>query len=180
MPSVEVLTAYKPPFDDVGWNSDYGNDEVIGRLRPGITAAAAQAQLDTIDRQIMQQAPPGQFASDSASELASAVVPLKEAIVGRTSRALWLLFATVLSVLLIACMNLANVQLARAVARDRELAVRVALGASMRNLQQTTCAEIALFTACGGALGVLLAEFVVHCFACHGACSCAAFGRGYS
>jgi putative ABC transport system permease protein len=87
---------------------------------------------------------------------------MKEVIVGKTSGRLWLLMAAVLSVLLIACINLANAQLARLVSRDREAAVRSALGASASRILQSALAEVLLLSLTGGILGVALAYFAVH------------------
>jgi predicted permease len=87
---------------------------------------------------------------------------MKEVIVGKTSARLWLLLAAVLSVLLIACINLANAQLARLVSRDREAAVRSALGASASRILQSALAEVLLLAITGGTLGIALAFFAVH------------------
>jgi ABC-type antimicrobial peptide transport system permease subunit len=87
---------------------------------------------------------------------------MKEVIVGKTSARLWLLLAAVLSVLLIACINLANAQLARLVSREREAAVRSALGASASRILQSALAEVLLLSVTGGILGIALAFFAVH------------------
>ena len=162
-PECEILSPLALDYNHFGWNSDYGNYVALGRLKPGITAAQAQSQLDTIANDIIRQAP-DQWGGNPSGALATYVQPLKEAIVGKTTRSLWLLFAAVLSVLLIACVNLANAQLARSAARDREAALRSALGASAWSLIQTSLAEVCLLSIAGGVLGVSLANLAVHRF----------------
>jgi predicted permease len=165
VPETEIVSPLVIDYSTIGWNSDYGNDIAIGRLKPGVTVAHAQAQLDTIANDIVRQMPADEVQGDPKGALSSYVQPLKEVIVGKTSRSLWLLFAAVLSVLLIACINLANAQLARFVARDREAALRSALGASAWSLVQTSLAEVCILSLVGGALGIVFAEFAVHRFA---------------
>ncbi len=150
-------------FSNVGWNSDYGNFVVLGRLKPSISIAQAQSQLDTIAHAIVRQIPPNERGDDGNidTSLSAYVQPLKEALVGKTSRALWLLFAAVLSVLLIACISLANAQIARAIARERESAVRSALGASAWSLLQSSLAEVLLLAFTGGVFGIGLAYLAV-------------------
>ncbi len=161
-PDAEIIT---PLFLDLahnfGWNSDYGNYDVLGRLNPGYTVATAQAELDGVSNDIVRQFPPGELDGPPAGELSTYVQPLKEVVVGKTSSSLWLLFAAVVSVLFIACINLANAQLARFIARDREAALRSALGASAWELVRSSLAEVFLLCAAGGALGVLIANETV-------------------
>lgn len=164
-PAVDLLTPASIDPNDTGWNSDYGNFVAIGRLKPGSTPAAAQAQLDVVTENLLRQAPPEALDGNVQGAVTTVVQPLKEAIVGKTSRGLWLLFAAVLSVLLIACINLANAQLARVMARDREAAVRAALGASAWNLLQASLLESLLLSVTGGTLGVVLAKVAVDRFA---------------
>jgi predicted permease len=163
-PETEIVSPLVINFNDFGWNSDYGNYVALGRLKPGVSVAHAQAQLDGTSRDIVRQMPPGQAPTDPKDALATYIQPLKDVIVGKTSSSLWLLFAAVLAVLLIACVNLANAQLARFVARDREAALRSALGASAWSLVQSSLAEVFLLSAAGGALGVLFARVAVHRF----------------
>ncbi len=147
-----------------GWNSDYGNYVALGRLKPGITPATAQAELDVISDGIVRQAPAGAFTPGQPHPLSTVVVPLKSVIVGDSSKGLYLLLAAVLSVLLIACINLANAQLARVMARDREAALRTALGASAWALVQASVLESLLLSIAGGSLGVALAAFSIQRF----------------
>lgn len=163
-PPPDLLTPLVLDWNAFGLTGDYGNYVVLGHLKPGITPGAAQNQLDVLQEQIVKQIPPNQMDGPVKGALASYVQPLKEVIVGRAAPRLWLLLAAVISVLLIACVNLANAQLARYVARDREAALRSALGASSAQLLQSALAEVAILSLTGGVLGVCLAVVAVHRF----------------
>ena len=127
---------------------DY-NYMAIARLGSGVSLQQAQTELNTI-----------QEAFNHAKHLATnptvAVDPLLVEVTGNFGTALWLLLAAVGAVLLIGCVNLANLQLARAVARDRELAVRAALGAARNRLVSAALADSLVLATVGGALGILL------------------------
>jgi predicted permease len=166
LPDNEILTPLAiDPTKSFGWNSDYNNYVALGRLKPGISVTQATENLNIVADNIARQIPPDQLDGPARGALATYIQPMKEVIVGRTSTRLWLLMAAVLSVLLIACINLANAQLARVVSRDREAAVRSALGASTTHLLQSTLAEVAILSLIGGTFGVALAIFAVHRFA---------------
>ncbi len=165
LPAPDLLDPLVLDWNDFGWNSDYGNYVVLGHLKPGISVAAAENRLNVLQEQIARQIPPNQMDGPVKGALAAYVQPMKEVIVGRTAPRLWLLLAAVVSVLLIACVNLANAQLARFVARDREAALRSALGASSAQLLQSALAEVAILSMTGGVLGICLAVFAVHRFA---------------
>jgi predicted permease len=166
LPDNEIITPLAiDPTKSFGWNSDYGNYVAIGRLKPGISIAQATENLNVLADYIASQIPPNQLDGPVKGALSTYIQPMKEVLVGRTAGRLWLLMAAVLSVLLIACINLANAQLARFVSRDREAAVRSALGASTAHLLQSALAEVVILSLIGGALGVALAIFVVHRFA---------------
>ena len=139
------------------WNGNYGNWIVLGRLNPGITTRQAEAQLTAIEAQIVQELPANQGDHRPGALLAS-VQPMQEAVVGDSRTGLWLLMAAVIGLMLIACVNLANAQLGRALARRREAAVRIALGAAKGRLVWSALAENLLLAAIGGAAGILLAS----------------------
>jgi len=124
---------------------------VIARLKPDLTVAQAQAELSGIQARL-QQAYPGETVGSSV-----AVVPLVEQALGRNLHlGLWILWGVVVGVLLIACGNLANLLLARATARQKEIAVRLALGAGRWRVMRQLLVESVLLALFGGAFGVLL------------------------
>ena len=122
----------------------------IARLRPGVSERQAQADLGAIAAQVGEQYPSSSFG-------VVLVDSLKGSIVGESQRALLVLFGAVLFVLLIASVNLANLLLARGTTRERELAVRAALGASRGRIVRQLLTESMLLASIGGALGLLLA-----------------------
>ena len=137
-------------------NGDF-NFLAVGRLRVGVSAQQAQAELDTVQSGFNQS----RHLEVSPTVL---VLPLLDEVAGRVRAALWLLLAAVGAVLLIGCVNLANLQLARAVSRERELAVRAALGAGRRQLVWSALADSVVLAIIGGALGILLAFVGVRLF----------------
>jgi putative ABC transport system permease protein len=144
----------------VGWWGDH-NNEAVGRLRAGETLEQARAELDVLQRQVSD------IATSEAHEpvaLASAVTPLAEALVGNARRGLLLLLGAIGAVLLIACSNLANLSLTRAVGRLRDAGIRSALGASRSRLVARAAIEQLLLAAIGGALGVAVAWAALRVF----------------
>ncbi len=125
--------------------------QVVGRLAPGVTVERAQADLSTIAARLEAEHP--EFNSGWSVNL----IPLSEQIVGPVRRPLALLGGVVLLVLLIACGNVANLMLAQATARRREIAVHAALGAGTLALGRRLLVESLLIAVAGGTLGVLLA-----------------------
>jgi putative ABC transport system permease protein len=125
---------------------------VFGRLRPGVTFAQAQAEMDGIARQLRAE-----HAELEAADMRVRVVPLQEDVVKHARPALVTLFIAVGFVLLISCANVAHLLLARATAREREIAVRGALGASRSRVLRQLATESLVLAVGGGAVGMLLA-----------------------
>jgi predicted permease len=131
----------------------------IGRLRPGVTEAQARAELSVITRQLHDQHLDSPFVSISAN-----IRPLFEAIVGDVRTPLYVLLAATGCLLLIACLNVASLLVARGASRRRELAIRTALGGSRWHLLGGQLTESFLLSASGGIAGLLLANAAVHWF----------------
>ena len=126
----------------------------IGRLRPGATLAQAQAELSTIAARIASNRP-------AAQEHRSArVAPLQTDTVGTSANLLWMLLGAVGLLLVITCVNVAGLMLARGAAREQELAVRAALGASRWQLARQLVIESLVLALAGGTIGIVCAQAV--------------------
>src|SRR5262249_6147770 len=124
---------------------------VLGRLKPGVTQAQAQAEIKRLMQRIARDHPA------EAGKLSAFVQPLHEHITGEVRRPLLVLLVAVGFVLLIACATLAKLLLARAASRRKEIAVRLALGVGRSRLLRQMLTESALLAVGGGACGLLVA-----------------------
>ncbi len=131
---------------------------VIGRLRPDATLSQAQSDIATIARRLEQEFP------QTNGGLGSNLVSLHTQIVGDIRATLFILLGAVGFVLLIACTNVANLMLARASQRDREIAIRAAVGASKRRLVRQLLTESLLLSSLGGAAGLIVSIWIVDLF----------------
>ena len=122
----------------------------VARLRQGVTVEMARAEITTLIQDLSRRVP-------NQAGLASSAVLLQEYMVGRIATTLWILLASAGLVLLVACANVANLFLVRSETRQREVAIRRALGAGGRNIARYFFSESVLLAAVGGALGVALA-----------------------
>jgi len=153
----EVLLPLPLPTD-ASQNRDHEDYNIIGKLRPGVSVKQAQAEMDTLTARLRHDHPE---VYPPNGRLTFGIVPLMEQVVGDVRRTLYLLLGAVGFVLLIACANVTNLQLSRTVARQKEIAVRSALGASRFCIMRQLLTESLLLALVGGAVGLLLAYTIV-------------------
>jgi len=125
-------------------------DQTIARLKPGVSTEQAQAEMKEIAARLAQTYP------DTNSDVTATVVPLRDFWFGKLRRSFWLLLGACGFVLLIACANVANLLMTQATVRERELAMRAALGASHGRLIRQSISEALLLVSIGCAGGILL------------------------
>ena len=146
---------------------DHDTFAVMGRLRPGISAAQAREDLDAIYRRTLMETAGGAVSPQAAQGIEKPAIQLAPGVRGTANEGtdlgtqLPILFAVVGIVLLIACLNVANLQLARATTRQKEIAVRLSIGAGRGRLIRQLLTESVLLGILGGTLGLLLAGWSV-------------------
>jgi predicted permease len=137
-------------------NEPQGNTmEIVGRLRPGITLASAQAELSVLGKRLVSQHP-------ERNPVHPTLMALGQHVSGQVRPALEVLMCAVGLVMLIVCANLSHLQLARMGARQKEMAMRAALGAGRLRLLRQVLTESVTLSCCGAALGLLLAVVGTH------------------
>jgi putative ABC transport system permease protein len=159
-----VVGVMCPGFRDIGWSKvdlwmganwagvrESRESEVFGRLKPGISVEKAQAELDVIEARLAQQYPAEQ------KGYGARIQPLQVYLYGDYKKLFLAFFGAVGMLLLIACTNVANLVLARAATREKEMALRTSLGAGRRRLVRQLLTESLLLSAVGAGLGLLLA-----------------------
>jgi putative ABC transport system permease protein len=151
---LDLVVPFRLNFANIGWMGQF-NYAAVARLKAGVTLEQARAELDVIQQSVADIAT---RETHEPIDLRGWIMPLDESIVGRARLGLLLLLGAIGGVVLIACANLANLSLTRALGRMREAAVRTALGASRARLAGGVVLEQLLLAATGGALGVLIAR----------------------
>jgi putative ABC transport system permease protein len=122
----------------------------IGRLKPGVTLDQARADLGVVQARLATQYP------DTDREIGVRILPLKEVVVANAGASLWLLFGAVLVLVLISCINIAALMLARAASREREIAVRLSIGGTRSGVAAQVLIEAAILAFAGTLLGLLI------------------------
>jgi putative ABC transport system permease protein len=155
VPADVYVPAAFTPRERRFFGSMYANG-VVARLKPGVTVTQANADTHALVQSNARELYPASL-SGVAAIIGGSATPLSEEVIGRSRTLLWVGFAAVGCVLLIACADIASLMLARALAREREIAVRSALGAGRGRLVRQLLAESALLASTGSVVGLLLA-----------------------
>jgi putative ABC transport system permease protein len=148
------------PRSGLGTERGYNSSDAWGLLRPGVSVAAAGADARRVVGDIIHRYP-----ADHGAWIGSSVTSALDQIVGPVRSLVWLTYAAAFVLLIIACANVMNLTLVRAAARERELLVRTALGASRRRIAAQLTTEMAVLAALGGAIGLLLGWIALRSFA---------------
>ena len=149
----DILVALGPTQAKVTDRSQHSSMRVLGRLKPGVTIAQARADFDQIMDRLANADPGPETGHRAYAEL------LSESITGNVSQSLWALMAAVGMLLLIACANVAGLLVARNLARNSEIAIRMAIGAGRGRLVRELLTESLVFAFAGGVCGVLFASW---------------------
>ncbi len=157
IPEAELAVPLVPDADPWRQNRNTVNFlRLVGRTRQGVPSKRAEAEMNALARKLREQ-----FPEQNARKLGVKFTPMRDQIAGGYRRALWVLLGAVVFVLLIACANLANLNLVRAAERRREMSIRSALGATRGQVVKQLLFETALLATGGGMLGALLAPIGV-------------------
>jgi putative ABC transport system permease protein len=157
-PMPPSFVARFPSPDAVAAQRDIHNAQVIGRLKPQVSIETAQAEMSGIARRLALEYP------KTNAGLGVNIVPLHEKVVGSSKPTLFVLLGAVGLVLLIACANVANLLVARALEREREVAIRMALGAGRWSLIRQLLTESLILSFAGGVVGLLVALWATNIF----------------
>jgi putative ABC transport system permease protein len=154
---VDLFTTWAMDRADTSRGGSH-NSRTIALLKPNVTVEQAQSEITALARRQAEQFP------DTNAGWEVAVVPFREYLFGSAQTALPMLFGAVVFVLLIACANVTNLQLGRAVSRRKEIAVRLALGAGRWRIMRQSLIESLLLAVLGSGLGLLLAQWALAAF----------------
>jgi len=128
----------------------------LARLRPGVSVVQADGEINALQHTIMAS-----LSAESKGTLSATLTPFQQSLVGNNQKPLLILLAAVAGLLLVGCVNITNLLLARAVGKRQQMAVAAALGASRREMLHMAMRETALLAALGGAFGILLATLII-------------------
>jgi len=151
--AIVPLALSKDRLEEAMGDFDYPG---LARLKPGVSVAQANAEINA-----MQHTISASLSAEEKGTLSAVLTPFQQVLVGNNRTPLLILLAAVAGLLLVGCINIANLLLARAVGRRQQMAIAAALGAPRLEMLRVSMRETALLAAAGGILGVLLASFLV-------------------